>query len=151
MGIGEQLKDLILSAVPTVILLYVLYFFLKANLFGPLGKAMAERQARSEGARRDADAARSAAVGKMGAYQEAIQKARTQIYSEQDAARRAALEERAALIRETRAKMHLEVQAGKEAIAADVARARAEIEGLAPALAGEIVRTILEPRAGGAP
>ena len=149
MNIAEQLKELVLSAVPTIVLLYLFYFFLKANFFQPLEKVMAERSRRSEGARKEAEAAQAAAAEKVRNYHDALKKARAEVYAEQDTVRRAVLDERAALIREARAKAHEEVRAGKDAIAADLDRAKAEIQGASQGLAGDIVRAILEPRAGG--
>ncbi|MBI3406235.1 MAG: hypothetical protein HY046_12350, partial [Acidobacteria bacterium] len=103
-----------------------------------------------EGARKDAEAAQAAAAEKVRNYQDARKKARAEVYAEQDSVRKGVLEERAALVREARAKAQEEIRAGKEAIAADLDRAKAEIHGACQQLAGEIVRAILQPRAGGA-
>ncbi len=149
MSIVEQLKGLVLSAVPTIVLLYLFYFFLKANFFKPLERVMAERAKRTEGVRKEAEAVQAAAQEKVRAYREALKKARTDVYAEQDVLRRGALEDRAALIRETRVKAQEEIRAGKEALATELARAKAEVQGASQALAGEMVRAILEPRAGG--
>ncbi len=146
MSLLEQLKDLLWSAVPAILLLIFLYFFLRANFFGPLAKVMAERAARSEGARKEADAAQAAAAEKTRAYQDALKRARMEIYTGQDESRRTALEARAAMIREARTKSQEEIRAGKEALSADAARARKELESASQALAGEMVKAILQPR-----
>ncbi len=148
MNLLQQLQDLLWSAVPAIVLLIFLYFFLRTTFFGPLEKVMAERDARSAGARREAEAAQAAAAEKMHAWQDALKKARLDIYANQDAARRAALEERAALVRDTRARLQEEVRAAKEVLAGDVQRARKDVESTAPALAEEMVRAILQPRSG---
>ncbi len=146
MEILQQLGELFRQAVPTVLILFLFYLFLRASFFRPLERVLAERRARTEGARRAAESSRAAAQEKTRAYQEALKKARAEIYAEQEAARRAILQERAAQIRAARSRASDEVRAAKEKIFADLAKARAEVETLSPALAGEIARAILERR-----
>ena len=144
MEILHQLGELFLEAVPTVILVFLFYLFLRANFFKPLGRVLAERSARIEGARQAAEASQAAAQEKLRAYQAAMKKARAEIYAEQESARRAALDERATLIRNTRSRAQEQIRAGKERLAAELARARTELERESPTLANEIVRAILE-------
>ena len=146
MEILSQLGELFLQALPTVIIVFLFYLFLRSNFFQPLERVLAERWARTEGARRAAEASQAAAQEKLRAYQEALKKARAGIYAEQEAARRAVLEERAALIRNARTRAVDEVRAAKEKISADLVAARAEIELASETLAEEIARVILERR-----
>jgi F0F1-type ATP synthase membrane subunit b/b' len=150
MQILNQITDLLWQAAPTFVLVVLLFFFLKSQLFKPLERVFEERAARIEGARRSADAAQSAAQAKARAHQDALKKARVEIYSEQEAARRAALDERAALVRETRNQANETIRAAKERIATEMAAAKAELEAQSQTLAGEIVRVVLE-QPGGAP
>src|SRR4029077_7378618 len=99
MGLGHQLGELFLGAVPTVLILIVLYFILKLLFFKPLLAVMAEREKRTGGAQRAAEAARGVAADKVKQYQEALKHARTKVYAEQEAARKKLLDERAALVR----------------------------------------------------
>jgi F-type H+-transporting ATPase subunit b len=145
-NIGEQLGGLLLQALPTILIVFVLYFFLRANLFKPLERILAERSARIEGARKESEAGQAAAAGKEKHYVEALKKARAGIYAEQEQARRAALEERAALVRETRNAANERIRRAKDKIAADLAAAREELERESESLAVEIARTILERR-----
>ncbi len=151
MEILHQLAELFLAAVPTVILVFLFYLFLRASFFKPLERVLAERAARTEGARREAQAAQLAAQEKFGVYHQALQRARAEIYSEQEAARRAALDERARLIRDSRHRANEEIRAAKDRIAKELASARAELERESPALAGEIARAILGQGRAGAP
>src|SRR5947209_2678907 len=146
MEILSQLGELFLQALPTVIIVFLFYLFLRSNFFQPLERVLAERWARTEGARRAAEASQAAAQEKLRAYQEALKKARAAIYAEQEAARRAVLEERAALIRNARSRAVNEVRAAKEKISADLVAARAEIQLASETLAEEIARVILERR-----
>jgi F-type H+-transporting ATPase subunit b len=146
MEILRQLGELFGQAVPTVLMVFLFYLFLRAHFFRPLERVLDERRARSEGAWREAESNRAAAQEKVRARQEALKKARVEIYAEQETARRAVLEERTAEIRAARGRTSDEVRTAKEAIFADLAKARAEIEAQSPALAGEIARVILERR-----
>ncbi len=151
MELVQQLRELFLQAAPTVVLVFLFYLFLRANFFRPLERVLAERSARTLGARRAAESSQAAAQERLRAYQEALKKARAEIYAEQDAARRRLLEERNALIRESRSRSNHAVRAGKERISAELAAARAELDRTSQALAGQIVRSILERRSPGPP
>jgi len=142
----SQLGELFRQAVPTAVILFLFYLFLRASFFRPIERVLAERRARTEGDRRAAESSRAAAQEKRRAYQEALKKARAEIYAEQETARRAILGERAAQIRSARSRASDAVRVAKEGIFAELARARAEVEALSPALAGDIARAILERR-----
>ncbi len=144
MEILHQLGELFLEAVPTIVIVLLFYVFMRWAFFGPIQKAMAERAARIEGARAEAACVEAAAKQELDTYHEALRKARAEIYAEQEAARQAALDERAKLLKVMRSRSQEDVAAAKKRIAADVAAALAEIERQAPALANQIARTILE-------
>lgn len=144
MEILHSLGQLFLGAVPTIIIVLLFYFFLRWAFFTPIQKAMAEREARMEGARAEAAAVEAAAKHEMDTYHEALRKARGEIYAEQEAARQVALENRAKLLKTMRTRAQEDVAAAKKRIAAELETARGQVERDAPLLAGEIVRTILE-------
>src|SRR5467141_2260865 len=132
---GHQLGELFLGAVPTVLILLVLYFILKALFFKPLLAVMAEREARTAGAQKAAEAAQAAAAEKVKQYQDALKQARAKLYAEQEAARKKHLDERAALLKASRNLAAAEVSAAKEKVAKEVAAARRELEAGMPQLA----------------
>jgi F-type H+-transporting ATPase subunit b len=149
--IGHQLGELFLQAVPTVLVILLFYFILRAIFFKPLLAVMAERDARTAGAQKAAEAAQAAAAEKVKQYQEALKQARGQVYAEQEAARKKLLEERAAQLKEARAKASAEVGAAKERIAGELAAARREVEATVSQLSAEIARRILQAPRPGAP
>ncbi len=149
--IGHQLGELFLQAVPTVLIILLFYFILRAIFFKPLLAVMAERDARTAGAQKAAEAAQAAAAEKVKQYQEALKQARGQVYAEQEAARKKLLEERAAQLKEARAKASVEVNAAKEHIAGELAAARREVEATVSQLSAEIARRILQAPRPGAP
>jgi F-type H+-transporting ATPase subunit b len=144
MEILHQLGELFLEAVPTVVLVYLFYLFLRWSFFRPIEHVLAERSARIEGARAEAAAVQAEAQQEVGAYNEALKKARAEIYAAQEMERQAVLDERAKLLRAKRSEAQKRIAAAKEAITAELAAARAELEKQVPVLANEIVRAILE-------
>jgi F0F1-type ATP synthase membrane subunit b/b' len=144
MEIVHKLGELFLESLPTVGIVLLFYYFLRWAFFGPIQKAMAERHARIEGARAEAAAVEKAARQEMDSYNEALRKARVEIYGEQEAARQVALEGRAKLLKAFRSRAQEDVTAAKQNIAAEFEAARAEVENQTPAVAGEIVRVILQ-------
>ena len=144
MEILHQLGNLFLQAAPTVIVVFLFYLFLRWAFFTPIQKAMAEREAKIEGARQEAAAVQAAAHQELQDYHEALKKARAEIYAEQELARQAILQERGKNLKAMRTLAQKEVAEGKKRIEAELTAARKEIEAGAPALAGEITRSILE-------
>ena len=146
-----QLGELFLQAVPTVLIVLAFYVMLRALFFKPLLAVMAERDARTVGARKAAAAAEAAAAEKVKQYQEALKKARVQVYLEQEAARKKVLDERAALLKEARIKAAAKVAEGKEHTARELAAALLEIKPSVELLAAEIARRVLQigPRPSG--
>jgi F0F1-type ATP synthase membrane subunit b/b' len=149
--IVRQLGELFLQAVPTVLIILLFYFILRAIFFKPLLAVMAERDARTVGAQKAAEVAQAAAVEKAKQYQDALKQARAQVYSEQEAARKKLLDERAELIKTARTVATAQVAAAKERVAGEMASARREIDATVGQLSTEIARRILPspPRPGG--
>jgi F-type H+-transporting ATPase subunit b len=149
--IVRQLGELFLQAVPTVLIILLFYFILRAIFFKPLLAVMAERDARTVGAQKAAEAAQAAAVEKAKQYQDALKQARAQVYGEQETERKKLLDERAELIRKARTAAAAVVAAAKERVAGEVDAARREIDATVGQLSAEIARRILQspPRPGG--
>jgi F-type H+-transporting ATPase subunit b len=144
-GIGHQLGELFLQAVPTVLIILFFYFILRALFFKPLLQVMAEREARTVGGQKAAEAAQVAAAEKVKQYQDALRQARGQVYAEQEAARKKLLDERAVQLKEARAKAAGEVSAAKDRVARELAAASRDVEATVAELSAEIARRILQP------
>jgi F-type H+-transporting ATPase subunit b len=141
---GQQLGQLFLQAVPIVVILLIFYGILKVLFFQPLLKVIAEREARTIGAQKAAEEAQKAAAEKTQQYQDAIKQARSQVYAEQEAARKKAMDERAGQLKEARAQAAKEVSAAKTRIEQETASAKNEIQGSATALAALVARRVLQ-------
>jgi F-type H+-transporting ATPase subunit b len=139
----NQLGELFLAAVPTVLLVFLFYFFLRWSFFTPMQRVLAERHARTEGARRQAEAAHAAAQEKLRTYHEALRRARIEIFAEQEAARRRVLEERQAAVQAARLAAQRDLQAAKKSLAAEVEAARSQLEQSSDQLAHEIAESLL--------
>lgn len=144
MAILHQLGELFLQAVPTVILVFLFYLFLRWSFFAPIQRAMKERTERIEGARKEAAQLENEAKQELDLYNQRLTEARRDIFVEQEQARDAVLEERARLLKAMRARTQEEVAAAKQKIAAEFAAAQRELEGHVPELAAQIARSIIE-------
>src|SRR5215470_6102829 len=147
MDIVHQLGELFLGALPTVALILIFFFILKSLFFKPLLAVMAEREARSIGAQKAAEAAQAAAGERVKQYQEALRKARGKVYAEQQAVRKKLLDERASQVKDARAKATAEVGLAKERVAAELLAARRDMEPSVAQLASEIASRVLQPPA----
>jgi F-type H+-transporting ATPase subunit b len=148
----HQLGELFLRAVPVAVIVLLFYVIMRSIFFQPLLKVMAERDARTIGAQKAAEAAQAAAAEKVRQHEEALRQARAKVYAEQEADRRKLMEERAAILKDARSKADAEVNAGKERVAGEFAGAKKEIETLTGQFAAEIARRVLQaPPAPGTP
>ena len=144
----HQVGELFLRAVPVAILVLLFYIIMRSIFFQPLLKVMAERDARTLGAQRAAEAAQAAALAKEREYEEALKQARAKVYAEQEADRKKLMDERAALLKEARGKAEAEVKAAKDRVAGEFAGAKKDIEATTAQLAAEIARRILQAPSG---
>jgi F-type H+-transporting ATPase subunit b len=148
----HQLGELFLGAVPVALIVVAFYLVMRSLFFQPLLKVMAERDARTLGAQKSAEAAQAAAAEKIRQYHEALKQARAKVYTEQEAARKKLMEERAAFLKEARAKAAAEVNAAKQGSEKEFAAAKKDLEATAAQLSVEIARRVLPaPNAPGSP
>src|SRR5579871_6675783 len=118
--IAAQLTDLILGAVPTMVILVVLYIFLKAIFFNPLEKLLKERHAATEGSQHEARKSVAAAEAKAAEYAAALERARADVHRNREAARQEALKARAELVDKNRAAAKARIESARSGIESDV-------------------------------
>lgn len=148
----HQLGELFLGAVPVALIVLAFYLVMRSLFFQPLLKVMAERDARTLGAQKSAEAAQAAAAEKIRQYQEALKQARAKVYTEQEAARKKLMEERAAFLKEARAKAAAEVNRAKQGTEKEFVAAKKDLEATVAQLSVEIARRVLPaPKAPGSP
>ena len=145
----QQLGELLLGAVPTVILLALLYAFYTGIVHKPLQRVLAERRSKTEGAIEKSKADIAAADARTAEYEQRLREARAAVFRAQEARRQAAMQARANAVNEARSKAQAQVQAAKADIENDRAAAEQGLQGEAAALAQEIVRRVLQPAGAG--
>ena len=141
----QQLGELLLGAVPTVILVALLYVLYKGIVHQPLQRVLAERRSKTEGAIEKSKADIAAADARTSEYEQRLREARAAVFRAQEARRQAAIQARANAVHEARSKAQTQVQAAKANIEKDRLAAEQGLQGQAAALAQEIVRRVLQP------
>ena len=149
MEIVNQLGELFLSAVPTVIIVFLFYLFMRWSFFEPMARVFSERHKRAEGARSEAESTLVAAHEKERFYSDTVKKARGEIFVEQEAQRRRTLDQRQATITAARTTAQTALQEAKKEIAAEVKAARVQMERSSGDLANEIAEAVLAGRPSG--
>jgi F-type H+-transporting ATPase subunit b len=120
-----QLGGLLLGAVPTSLLLLLVYILYTTLVHNPLKTVLAERRAKTEGAVEKARADIAAAEARTAEYEQRLREARLLVF--------------------TRARAQQQVSQARAAIADDATAAKAGLEGESARLATEIVRAVLRP------
>ncbi len=138
------------KAIPTIILLILVFWYFRWMLFAPLRDVLKRREELTEGARRAAEKSLELAEEKHKEYEQKFAEARAGVYRQQEDTRRKWLEEHAAHLAEARKRSEETVRAARDRIAAESDLARGNLTGSSAALAQSIVSTILERRAGSA-
>jgi F-type H+-transporting ATPase subunit b len=141
----QQLGELLLGAVPTVILLALLYALYTTILHKPLQRVLAERRSKTEGAVEKSRADIAAAEARTAEYEQKLREARAAVFRAQEARRQAALQARSNALNEARTRAQGQVLAAKKDIENDRAAAAVRLEADVAALAQEIVRRVLQP------
>lgn len=141
----QQLGELLLGAVPTVVLVAVLYGLYTAIVHKPLQQVLAERRSKTEGAIERSKADIAAADARTSEYEQRLREARAAVFRAQEARRQAAIQARSHAMSQARAKAQEQVQAAKADIESGRASAEKGLQDQASALAQEIIRRVLQP------
>jgi F-type H+-transporting ATPase subunit b len=140
----RALGEILLKAVPTFLLVFILHFYLKKVFFQPMEKMLRERFEATEGARKLADQALARASARTSEYEAAIRKVRSEIYQAQEQFYKQLQESQAAQIAAARQSAEDHIHAAKAQLARDVEAAKASLaqasDGLATEIADRMVR-----------
>jgi len=142
----QALGGILLKAIPTVIFLIILHFYLKAMLFGPLDRVLKERGKLTEGARELAALRLAEATRKADEYEAKLREARAAVYKQQEEIRKGWLEDQGKAVADARVRSESAVKAAREAIAQDAEEARKSLQATSATIADQIVATILGRR-----
>src|SRR5271155_6078948 len=141
----RQLGELLLGAVPTVVLLALLYALSATIVHKPLGRVVEERRSKTEGAVERSRADIAAAEARTSEYEQRLREARATVFHAQEARRKAALDARTAALNDARNKAQVQVEGAKADIQKDREAAQRGLQVEVQGLAAEIVRRVLEP------
>ena len=150
----HQLGQLLLGAIPTMVLLLTLFGAYKALVAGPLDRALEERYARTDGAFEQAKSDIAAAEARSQQYAQAIRDARASIFKALEGRRQLALQARTAAATEARKAASARIAQEKAQIEQQIEAAKTGLQQESERLANEIIQAILSrgtarPTAGG--
>jgi F-type H+-transporting ATPase subunit b len=141
---SQQLAGLLLKAIPTLLLLLIVFLYLKWMFFRPLEKVLAQRRQATEGTRQKAEALLAQASETADRIEARLQKARGEIYQEQDEARRRWIAEQATQLEQARHNSRELIHQARQELDRETAAAKTELAASAQVLAGQITRMLLE-------
>ncbi len=141
----KQVGELLLGAVPTIVILLSLYAIYSVVLHKPLMRVLEERRERTEGAVVKARADIAAAETRTQEYEQRLREARLAIFKAQESRRQLAQQARAEAVSQARTQAQEHVREARAAIEQDMVAARGGLQAEAERLAVEIIRTILRP------
>jgi F-type H+-transporting ATPase subunit b len=142
----QALQGILLKAIPTAVLLLVLYFYLKAMLFAPLAKILKEREALTKGARKAAEQSLERAEQKAKEYEDKLRDAKSEVYRDQEETRKKWLADQAAQLTQAKANAEASMNTAREGIAQEVATARHSLAETSSAVADQIATSVLARR-----
>jgi F-type H+-transporting ATPase subunit b len=141
----RQLGDLLLAAIPTVVVFVILFLAYKLIVHKPLVAVLEERRARTQGAVEKADADIAAAEARTAEYEQRLREARLSIFKKLETQRQQWLQGRAAAVAEARTAADARVKAARASLDQDVQQAKATLQAESETLAAQIIRTVLKP------
>jgi len=142
----RQLGELALGAVPTIVIFLFLWVCYRIIVHKPLTRVLAERESKTTGAVKKAQADIAVAEQKTAEYEQRIREARLSIYKAQENRRKQVLEARTKAVAEAREAAHQMVQTARAELGKEAMAAKARLQAEGSSLAAEILRIILGRR-----
>jgi len=142
----HALGEILLKAVPTFVLVLLLYAYLARMFFRPLDKVLQKRYEATEGARKLADESLAKAAAKAAEYEKAMRAARSEVYSEFEQLRRQLQDERSRALEQARKQAERQLAEAKAQLEQEVLQLKRNLAGESDALAARIAESILGRR-----
>jgi F-type H+-transporting ATPase subunit b len=146
----QQVGQLLLDSIPTVVLLLLLYVIYQNVVRKPLLHVLKQRRDRTEGAVMKARADVASAESRTQEYEQKLRDAKLTIFKAQESRRQQAQQMRSKAVAEARTRAQEQIRQARLAVEQDMAAARTGLQGDVERLSTDIIRTILKP-AGAAP
>ncbi len=141
----RQLGELLLGAIPTVVLLLALYILYTFLVDRPLSAVLAERRSRTLGAMEKARADIAAAEARTAEYEQRLREARQKIFKSLEARSQHATQARSQAVNEARTKAQHQVKNARTALEEDKQQAMSQLQSEASKLATRIMQAVLRP------
>jgi F-type H+-transporting ATPase subunit b len=144
----QQVENLFIGAVPTMLLFIVLVLAYQILVQGPLSEVLKQRRARTVGALEDAQKAIANAEQKAAEYEAKLRQARAEVYKQREARVKHWTAERDAALDEARKAAGQKVAHAKLALEGEAEQARRSIQSSVGELASQVARAVLPAAAG---
>jgi len=143
----RQLGELLLTSIPTIVFLLIVWGAYSAIVQKKLNQVLAERHARTEGAIEQAQKEIATAEARTAEYEQRLREARSTIFKSLEARRRQMMEKRNAALVQAHQQAQEMIKQARAVLEKDVAETRATLQRQADVLATQIVETVLRPAA----
>jgi F-type H+-transporting ATPase subunit b len=143
----RELLNLLIAAVPTMLLLAFLTVYLNVMLFRPIARIQEERKKATGGARELAQRAYEAAQKKNSEYVSALEAARAQIRKEQEWLRHQWAGEQSAALEKVSGECETQIKDARQEMLLQVEQQKANCQEVAESLSQYVVETLLQRRA----
>jgi F-type H+-transporting ATPase subunit b len=142
----QALGGILLKAIPTIVLVLLLHFYLKRMLFSPLERVLQKRDEATVGAAKAAEESFQKAERRAAEYESAIRDARTDVYRQQEELRKRLLADQEAHLKDSRSRVEAMIQEARTRIQAEAEGARRSLAESAGVLADQITDSVLARR-----
>jgi F-type H+-transporting ATPase subunit b len=139
----RQLGELLLGAIPTVVLLLTLYGLYHVIVHKPLEAVLAERRKRTQGAVEKARADIAAAAARATEYETRLRESRLAIFKALDNRRKQAISARTSAVVQARERAQQQIVQAKAQLERETAAARSTLGAASDSLATQIIEAIL--------
>ncbi len=141
--IVNQLGELILGSLPTVIFFLLLLAAYGVLVRRPLERVLAERRARTTGAVEQARGAMSAAEAETAVFEDKLRAAKAELFEARERRQKQWAEERERALAEVRNATQSKVQAARIALEQNASAARQQIEAMGDQLSAQVLSKVL--------
>jgi F-type H+-transporting ATPase subunit b len=141
----KQIGELLLSSIPALIALLIVWAGYRLILYTRLQQVLAERQALTEGALERARQEIAEAEERTAEYERQVREARTEIFQSQEAHVRRSMEEKGKALAEARQRVDEMIKSASTSVEEEITSAKAALQQQTDSLANEIIETVLKP------
>ena len=145
----RQIGELLISSIPTIISLLIVWTGYRYIVHGKLQQVLAQRHALTQGAVQHAQQEIAKAETRTAEYEKRVREARAEIYKTQQANRQRIMDTRNATLAEARKQAGDKVKEARAGLVATVTTSKAALREQADALADKVIESVLKPAAAG--